>query len=183
MKIEYIFSGIALIISIVFGIITIIYTRKTIKLEQQAIDFNIKKGAILLMGLLSRYFTIQLSCWDPNGKMLKDSTSLNQYIQELDLLSQEANELTPNPFYIKVLTKYPELNLLWTNLRYFITKSKRDQKMVVNPQVFEKFYDLYFKVKNEIDDKDLFENQFYASTDEAAKFLNVEIKKLKASIG
>jgi hypothetical protein len=53
--------------------------------------------------------------------------------------------------------------------------------MEINPQLFEKFYDLYFKIRNRISDRDMFKNQFYVSTDEASNFLKKEIQKLQAN--
>ena len=174
-----------MIISIIFGVNSWITSAKQnslqeqfLVLEKEANKFELKKGEILLMGLLGRYFTIQLNCWEVNGKIRTDEISIEQYIYELKQLNQDVNALVTNPFYIEALEKHPEINLLWIYLRRFIIQSEHDHKMSVNPQLFDKFYDLYFKIKKEISDKDMFKNQFYISTDDAAKFLKIEIPKI-----
>ncbi|MFO8010514.1 MAG: hypothetical protein R6U89_06855 [Dehalococcoidia bacterium] len=133
------------------------------------------------MSLLGRYFAIQINCWEPNGKMRIDKVNTKQYIHELKQLSQDVNDLVKNPFYIEVLEKYPDINLLWISLRRFIIQKEEDRKMSVDPQLFEGFHSLYFKIKNEISDKEIFKNQFYISTDEAANFLKKEIPKIQTN--
>ena len=186
MKLEYFISGGALIISIIFGIITILTSLKANRLQSEVLslsrkanEFEIKKGEVLMMSLLGRYFVLQLNCWEPSGKIKTDKISIEFYIQELKLLSTEVNNLISNPFYIEILEKYPEINLLWISLRQNILERENSDIIAVNPQTFEKFYDLYYKLKHEVNDKKLFKNQFYISTDEAAEFLKKEIPKLK----
>lgn len=186
MKLEYFISGGALIVSIIFGVITILTSQKANRLQSEVLslskkanEFEIKKGEVLMMSLLGRYFVLQLNCWEPNGKIKTDKISIEFHIQELKLLNTEVNNLISNPFYIEILEKYPEINLLWISLRQNILERENSDIMAVNPQTFEKFYDLYYKLKREVNDKELFKNQFYISTDEAAEFLKKEIPKLK----
>ncbi len=186
MKLEYFISGGALIVSIIFGVITILTSQKANRLQSEVLslskkanEFEIKKGEVLMMSLLGRYFVLQLNCWEPSGKIKTDKISIEFHIQELKLLNTEVNNLISNPFYIEILEKYPEINLLWISLRQNILERENSDIMAVNPQTFEKFYDLYYKLKREVNDKELFKNQFYISTDEAAEFLKKEIPKLK----
>ena len=186
MKLEFFISGGALIVSIIFKVITILTSQKANKLQTEVLslskkanEFEIKKGEVLMMRLLGRYFVLQLNCWEPSGKIKTDKMSIEFYIQELKLLSTEVNNLISNPFYIEILEKYPEINLLWISLRQNILERENSDIMAVNPQTFQKFYDLYYKLKGEVNDKELFKNQFYISTDEAAEFLKKEIPKLK----
>ena len=102
---EYIISGLALLISIIFSLITIFSNRKKDK-------FEIKKGEILTLGLLGRYFAIQFNCWDQNGHMKSDKISIDIYVQSLQTLITDINALIHNPFYVELLNKYPEFNLL-----------------------------------------------------------------------
>lgn len=51
--------------------------------------------------------------------------------------------------------------------------------MGINPQLFEKFCDLYYKIKNEVDDKALFKNQYYITIDEAVELLKKVLPTLK----
>jgi hypothetical protein len=189
MYLEYYISGGALLVSIIFGIVTLLNTRKANRLQNEVLnlskhadEFEIKKGEILLISLLGRYFVIQLNCWEPSGKMKSDKLSIQHFINELKQLNNDINNLITNPFYIEILEKYPEINLLWISLRYSIIDRENSGSMAVNPQTFEKFFDLYFKIKNEIKDKVIFENQFYVSTDEAADFLKKELPKLTSTV-
>jgi hypothetical protein len=188
MKIEYWISGLALLVSIIFGIISWKtfnkandLQEKVLNLTTQAKEYEIRKGEIVLMSLLGRYSIIQINCWELDGKMRTTEIDVDQYINELRQLNEGVDDLVTNPFYIEVLEKYPEINLLWIALRRVIIERERDKKMEINPQLFEKFYDLYFKIRNRISDRDMFKNQFYVSTDEASNFLKKEIQKLQAN--
>lgn len=188
MKIEYWISGFALLISIIFGLLSWKTSKKANKLQEEVLnltteakEFEIRKGEILMMSLLGRYFAIQINCWGSEGKMRTSKLDTDQYINELKQLSQDVNDLVTNPFYIEVLEKYPEINLLWISLRRFIINMEHDQKMSVNYQLFERFYALYFKIKDEISDQNMFNNEFYLSTDKTANFLKREIPKIKAT--
>jgi len=189
-KAEYLISGVALVISIAFGIISWKTSYKANNLQtevlnitKQSKEFEIRKGEILLISLLGRYFVIQLNCWEQDGKMKTDKISVEKYIHELKQLCEDVDGLVPNPFYIEVLEKYPEINLLWISLRGSIIDREQDQGMAVNPQTFNQFYDLYFKIKKKINNTDMLKNQFYQSTDDAAEFLKREIQKLKQMNG
>jgi hypothetical protein len=147
MYIEYLVSGLALVVSIIFGVISWKTSKKANNLQEevlnlttQAKEFDIRKGEILLMSLLGRYFALQINCWEPNGKMRIDKVNTKQYIHELKQLSQDVNDLVKNPFYIEVLEKYPDINLLWISLRRFIIQKEEDRKMSVDPQLFEGFF-------------------------------------------
>lgn len=168
---EYIISGLALLISIIFSLITIFSNRKKDK-------FEIKKGEILTLSLLGRYFAIQYNCWDQNGHMKSDKISINIYVQSLQMLITDINTLINNPFYIELLKKYPEINLLILLLLKNINERKNNTIMAVDYNLFKIFFDLYNKIKIEIKDKDLLKTPFYKEMEVASNFLNEEIPKL-----
>ncbi len=63
MKLEHIISGLALVISIIFGILAYKTSQKANRLQTEvlqltlkATNFEIAKGEILIMSLLGRYF-------------------------------------------------------------------------------------------------------------------------------
>jgi hypothetical protein len=168
---EYIISGLALLISIIFSLITIFSNRKKDK-------FEIKKGEILTLSLLGRYFAIQYNCWDQNGHMKSDKISINIYVQSLQMLITDINTLINNPFYIELLKKYPEINLLILLLLKNINERKNATIMAVDYNLFKAFFELYNKIKIEIKDKDLLKTPFYKEMEVASNFLNEEIPKL-----
>ena len=168
---EYIISGLALLISIIFSLITIFSNRKKDK-------FEIKKGEILTLGLLGRYFAIQFNCWDQNGHMKSDKISIDIYVQSLQTLITDINALIHNPFYVELLNKYPEINLLILLLLKNINERKNATIMAVDYNLFKIFFDLYNKIKIEIKDKDLLKTPFYKDIEIASNFLNKEIPKL-----
>lgn len=127
MQIQYYLSGSAVIISIIFGIIAIRTSWKAnrlhtevLNLSKQTNEFEVKKGEILMMAHIGRYFVFQLNCWEfiGSGKMKTDKISIQQYINEMRQLHNDINNLISNPFYIEILKKYPEINLLWILLRF-----------------------------------------------------------------
>jgi hypothetical protein len=185
MKLEYYISGGALLVSIIFGVYTIIISHKAnrlqnevLELSKKADDFEIKKGEVLLISFIGRYFIAQLDCWEQSGKMRSDKLSVRKYTNELNQLSNDINSLSSNPFYIAILEKYPEMNLVFISLRYSVIERGNTETMAVDPLLFEGFFDLYNKIKVEIDDKELLKNQYYKTMDEAASFLKREIPKL-----
>jgi|SRR5690554_4351672 len=180
----YISAG-ALLLSIIFGVISFISSRKSNKLQTEVLSlskqinsFEIRKGEVLLLGLIGKYFTIQLNCWELDGKMKTDKLSIKLYINELKQLNSEGISLFTNPFYIEMLKKHPEIHLLWISLRYSITEREESKTMAVNSDTFRLFYNLYHSIKNEINDKSILENEFYWATNEATEFLKTEIYKL-----
>jgi|SRR5690554_4070557 len=184
--VEVIVSVFAIVISIVFGVVSYNTSRKAnklqtevLKLSKEANEFEINKGEVLMMRLLGRYFIVQLNCWELNGKMKHDKLSINNYIRELEQLDLDFNTMISNRFYIEALKKYPEIDLLLILLRYSIHDRKENQTMAVNYNMFVKFYDLYYKIKDDVADVSIFDNQFYKSVDEATEFLKIQIPKLK----
>lgn len=181
-SIEGWFSGFALVVSVTVGVISWMASNKAnnlqhevLSLAKEANEFEVRRGEILLMSLLGRYFVIQFNCWEPGGKIRTDPVSVEQYIQGLRQLGDEVDALTTNPFYVGILEKYPEMNLLWITLRGFVVEIEQSRKAAVSTLVFDKFYDLYEKVKKEVAGQDMLNSTFYVRVDEAAKFLKEEV--------
>lgn len=153
--------------------------RETFRLSKKIDDFENRKGEILLLNIIGRYFVIQLNRWEPNGKMLKDKISSNIYISELKQLSNDFNELVNNPFYIKFIENHPDINLLILSLRRTIVERENSKAFEVNFQTFNFFYKAYKDLKIEIAGNKILEHQFFKTCDEAAEYLINEIPKLQ----
>ena len=152
---------------------------ETLRLSKKIDDFENRKGEILLLNIIGRYFVIQLNCWEPNGKMRTDGISVKKFISELKQLSNDFNELINNPFYIKFIENHPDINLLIISLRGTIIERENIKEFGVNFQTFSFFYKAYNDLKEEIKGNPILNHQFFKTTDEAAEFLNKEIPKLK----
>lgn len=139
------------LISVVFSIITTLRSNhlqtEILRLTEETREFEIAKGEQQLLQLLSRYFVVQLNCWEPNGKMKTDQASVEKYICELKLIDEDARAIRNNPFYYEIATKYPEIDLLWISLRGLITERENDNQMALDLNTFERFRNLFHKVK------------------------------------
>ncbi len=149
-----------------------------LELSRSSQEFEVKKGELQLIQLLSRYFVVQLNCWELNGKMKTDAASVKKYILELKLINEDAQAIRNNPFYYEIASKYPESDLLWISLRGLIAERETDMKMALDPNTFDRFCDLFDKVKGEIKSDRFFSSQYYSSIEEAIAFLKREIPKL-----
>lgn len=95
-----------------------------------------------------------------------------------EYIISDINALIHNPFYVELLNKYPEFNLLILLLLKNINERKNNTIMAVDYNLFKIFFDLYNKIKIEIKDKDLLKTPFYKDIEIASNFLNKEIPKL-----
>lgn len=152
---------------------------ETLRLSQKIDNFENRKGEILLLNIIGRYFVIQLNCWELDGRMRTDEISVKKYISELKQLSNDFNELINNPFYIKFIEKHPDINLLIISLRGSIIERESSQQFGINYQTFEFFYNIYADLKKEISGNEILNHKYFKTTDEAAEFLKKELTKLK----
>ncbi len=153
---------------------------ETYRLSKKIDDFENRKGEILLLNIIGRYFVIQLNCWEPDGPLKKDQVSIENYKSELKQLSNDFNELINNPFYIKFIENHPDINLLIITLRGNIIEREFSNDMAVNPLVFDHFYNIYNTLKEEIKGNEILSHQFFKSCDDACEFLKKEIKKMRS---
>jgi len=146
-------------------------------------EFDIKKGEILLLGLVGRYFIITANCWDlqENGphKMLTDRKSIKKYISGLKNLDNDFNNLLNNTFYINLLEVYPEINLLQISLRATIIETEEESKFGINPITLDKFYNLYITLKNKIATTTTLNTEYYLKLDEVVHPLYNSLKELE----
>lgn len=152
--------------------------KETLKLSKKVDDFENRKGEILLLNIIGRFFVIQLNCWEIDGKMRTDKISIKKYINELKQLSNDFNELINNPFYIKFIEKHPDINLLIISLRGAIIERENSEKFGINFHTFEFFYNIYNELKIEIAGNEILNHKFFKTADAAAAFLKRELLKL-----
>lgn len=143
---------------------------ETYRLSQKMDDFENRKGEILLLNIIGRYFVIQLNYLETPGKPIFE-VDKEKYLSGLKQLSDDFNELASNPFYIKFIELHPDINLLILSLRGAIIEQEDMTDHKINPQTFTLFLDMYYKLKEEIKNSQVFDHEFYRVAEDAAKFM------------
>lgn len=190
-------AAFTVVVMIIFGVIQY-YTNKKAnealnianQIQSKMLDYNlklnefdIKKGEILLLGLVGRYFIITANCWELQGdgphKMLTDKKSIKKYINGLKNLDNDFNNLLNNTFYINLLEVYPEINLLQISLRATIIETEEESKFGINPITLDKFYNLYITLRNKISTTTTLNTEYYLKLDEIVPSLYKSLKELE----
>ncbi len=149
-------------------------------LSKKIDEFENRKGEVLLLNIIGRYFVIHFNYFQIHGKV-NSIVEKKKYLSELTQLSNDFNELTNNHYYIKFIEIHPDINLLILSLRGAIIEQETIKGTMINPQTFTFFYDMYQVLKTEIQNKQILSHKFFVTVDEAAVFLKgiVDDKKNK----
>ena len=139
-------------------------------LSKKIDEFENRKGEVLLLNIIGRYFVIHLNYLQTHGKV-NSNVDKKKYLSELMQLSNDFNELTNNPYYIKFIEMHPDINLLILSLRGAIIEQEKITGTMINPQTFTFFYDMYQVLKTEIQNKQILSHKFFVTVNEAAAFL------------
>lgn len=140
------------------------------RLSKKIDDFENRKGEVLLLNIIGRYFVIHLNYLQTQGKV-NSNIDKKKYLSELIQLSNDFHELTNNPYYIKFIEVHPDINLMILSLRGAIIEQEKITEPRVNPQTFTFFYEMYQVLKTEIQNKQILSHKFFVTVDEAAVFL------------
>jgi hypothetical protein len=169
-------SVIALLLAIISMVGQFLLSRRsnniqseTFRLSKKIDDFDNRKGEMLMLNIIGRYFILTWNCFEPppSGKMRKDKASLGRYLSGLKQLSYDFNELINNPFFIKFIETHPDINLLILSLRGAIIEMEDKKEIGINSDTFRYFYDIYENVKKEISNTETLEHNFFKAIDEA----------------
>lgn len=139
-------------------------------LSKKIDEFENRKGEVLLLNIIGRYFVIHLNYLQTHGKV-NSNVDKKKYLSELMQLSNDFNELTNNPYYIKFIEIHPDINLLILSLRSAIIEQEKITGTMINPKTFTFFYDMYQVLKTEIQNKQILSHKFFVTVNEAAVFL------------
>jgi len=139
-------------------------------LSKKIDEFENRKGEILLLNIIGRYFVIHLNYLQTHEKV-NSGVDKKKYISELIQLSNDFNELINNPYYIKFIEIHPDINLLILSLRGSIIEQEKIAVRMINPQTFSFFYEMYQVLKNEIQNKQILSHKFFMTVNEASVFL------------
>jgi|SRR5690606_21103491 len=183
---NFIVAAFTVVVMIIFGVIQYYTSKKANeaaelanKIQTQLNEFDIKKGELLLLGLTGKYFITVLNVWEQSGEMRKDKLSIKKYSAGLKNLDKEFGDLLGNTFYINLLDKYPDINLLLFSLRGEIIDKEEKPNPGIDGKTFELFYNFYLNLKSNIKYSKSLDSSFYKGIDEAAKFLKTAIDNLK----
>jgi uncharacterized protein YdcH (DUF465 family) len=163
-------SFLALLATVIIGFSQFRLSKKQEKIDKKLDRFENQKGEVLLISILYRYFVTFVSNLDiSNPKVSKvkiDSISVNQYIIEIDSIISDLNKLVNNPFFIKIIEKYPELNKTIVQLRRDSTEVKiktqnNSKDLGINQITFLAFYDLFYILKNNTKNSNLFKTKTF----------------------
>lgn len=139
-------------------------------LSKKIDEFENRKGEVLLLNIIGRFFVIHLNYLQTQGKV-NSNVDKKKYLSELMQLSNDFNELTNNHYYIKFIEIHPDINLLVLSLRGAIIEQGKITGTMINPQTFTFFYEMYQVLKTEIQNKQILSHKFFVTVDEAAVFL------------
>ena len=170
----------ALIISIILGIIQVNISKKQVAIDQKLEKFESQKGEVQLVSLITRYIISFANAWDKSNPKIAyiktDIVSVSQYLAECNSILDDLNSLINNPFYVKIVEKYPEVIKTIVQFRRDITeqeiKSKQDiTAFSLNSEIFNEFYNLFYIIKNESMDSEIFSSQLIIKLEEIMKNL------------
>ncbi len=123
---------IALITTIIIGFYQHKTSKRQILFEERLDRFENQKGEVILTSIIIRYFITFLNAWTKNAKVKSkvktDIVSVQQFINEVDSISTDLNNLINNPFYIKLIERFPEIIIYNTRLKRTIV----EQKIIAN---------------------------------------------------
>ncbi len=170
----------ALLFTIIIGFKQNRLSEKQIKIEGKLNRFENQKGEVLLASILYRYFVNFINNLDISNPKVSsaktDLTSTSQYTAEMDSILSDLNTLMNNPFLIKIIEKYPELNKTIVQLRRdsieVKIKSENNTKDIgINQSTFLSFYDLFYVLKKNSKNSKLFHTKEFKNLENGLKQL------------
>ncbi|MGV8945359.1 MAG: hypothetical protein ACOH1N_02925 [Lutibacter sp.] len=133
-----------------------------------------------MASILYRYFVNFINNLDISNPKVSsaktDLTSTSQYTAEMDSILSDLNTLMNNPFLIKIIEKYPELNKTIVQLRRdsieVKIKSENNTKDIgINQSTFLSFYDLFYVLKKNSKNSKLFHTKEFKNLENGLKQL------------
>ncbi|MCD4818426.1 MAG: hypothetical protein K8S23_07020 [Candidatus Cloacimonetes bacterium] len=156
---------------------------KVYSLEKKNNETNIKTGIYTLSFILERYFTAFYNLYEagkvPNKPILKkNKVAHRQFIDECKRIEEDLHKLIQNTSFLQLLEKNPRINKIRPTLSFDIAelnnKYNNNLKFIVNFATYFYFYDLYFLLKNEYSNNDLWKNGAFSDIEKGFKILTIE---------
>lgn len=154
------FALIAIIISI-FALIQSCEANKLSKelnkIETERDGREYEKGKVALINLIAKYFILnyqRTEFYGTNFSVRTKSPYSENYIEEIERLSNQFDELIDNPYYIKIFKKYPligSINLFLQKEIMFIKNSKsKNEQYGYDYKVWENMFKAFSVLRKEI---------------------------------
>jgi hypothetical protein len=128
---------------------------KQIEVARDKLDY--KKGEYALLNLLAKYFILNYQRTEFKGTLFRVKTQspfIENYIEEIENLAHEYDNLTNSSFYLKLYKNYPFIGSVGIFLRkekMFIKNSISEQKEYgYDNDVWSKMFDAFSLMRNEI---------------------------------
>jgi len=161
----------ALRISILSIIVTSIFSWRQCELQSEVSQKEFNIGKAQFISLVSRYAVVTFNQFSIinkqdgslSGTLKKDSISIKQYLTECEYILDGLRKMESNPFYIKLLEAYPQINLLIIQLQRDIIEQKM-KTFSLNENTFIKFHDLFFFLKENYKDE-VFDTYYFKIAD------------------
>lgn len=164
---EISFQTVCTVIAIVISIIAIILSIKNNNLSEALNEIEIErdnleyeKGKVALLNLISKYFILNYQRTEFNGTNFRtrtESSYSDNYVKEIEMLSQQFDNLIDNPYYTKLYNKYPFIGSISLFLRkeiMFLNKAKSENKEYgYDHDVWRIMYDAFSNLRKEISSK------------------------------
>ncbi|MHB8337522.1 MAG: hypothetical protein ACYDEE_08905 [Ignavibacteriaceae bacterium] len=152
------------IVPITISVIAIIHSYKANdlsealnRIEVTRDDLEYKKGKVALLSFVAQYFILNFQRSEYCGNTYKvktESPYLENYIEEIEILSHKFDNIINNPYYMRLFEKYPFIFSISIFLRkeiMFINESKSKNKgFGYSNEVWGKMYDMFSSLRNEI---------------------------------
>ena len=122
---------IALITTIIIGLYQYKISKRQILFEERLDKFEKQKGEVVLTSIIMRYFITFTNAWTENAQVKTDIVSVQQFINEVDSISNDLNDLINNPFYIKLIETFPEI----INYNTYLKRTIVEQKIIASQDI------------------------------------------------
>ena len=83
-----------------------------------------------------------------------------------EIILKDFHNLLNEPYYVDLIKEYPQMNLVYLQLRRDIVEQKNSD-FKLNDQTFNRFYEIFTILKKNIADKETFRTEYYQKINEA----------------
>ncbi len=124
--------------------------------SKQTLRNQYKKGKYQLFHITNRYFLNVYNSVEQGPKSVRtkrESIDRTHQLTELKSINNDLALFMDNPYYLDVLLKYPEMNMITLRLRREIVKIENENKVSIEADNIDFFYNLHKKIEKDIPKK------------------------------